>query len=53
MKPLVIDTHCHLDFPDFSSELEQIIKRAEEAGVTRQITISTFISKMENLFLKD
>lgn len=49
MKPLVIDTHCHLDFPDFSSELEQIIKRAEEAGVTRQITISTFISKMENL----
>lgn len=39
--PEITDSHCHLDFPDFDGELPQIIARAQEAGVTRMITICT------------
>ena len=39
--PALVDSHCHLDFPDFSDDLPQIIARAAEAGVTRMVTICT------------
>lgn len=35
------DSHCHLDFPDFSGELPAIIARARAAGVHRMVTICT------------
>jgi TatD DNase family protein len=38
---MLVDSHCHLDFPDFSSELDAIIARARSAGVGRLVTIST------------
>ncbi|WP_431299169.1 TatD family hydrolase [Tabrizicola sp. BL-A-41-H6] len=41
MPPDLVDSHCHLDFPDFAEELPQIIARATEAGVTRMVTICT------------
>ncbi|MGZ8940880.1 MAG: TatD family hydrolase, partial [Limisphaerales bacterium] len=41
MKPEFFDTHAHLDFPDFAGETEQIVARAEAAGITRIITIGT------------
>jgi len=37
----ITDSHCHLDFPDFDGEREAIITRAEQAGVTRMVTICT------------
>lgn len=37
----IVDSHCHLDFPDFNAELPQIIARAQEAGVSRMVTICT------------
>ena len=37
----LIDTHCHLDFPDFADELESVIARAEKAGVSRMVSICT------------
>lgn len=37
----LIDTHAHLDFPEFASDLPAVIQRAREAGVTRIITIGT------------
>jgi len=40
-KPAIVDSHCHLDFPDFEGELPEIIARATEAGVTRMVTICT------------
>ncbi len=43
--PQITDSHCHLDFPDFAGELDQVIARATEAGVTRMVTICT---KMKN-----
>ncbi len=39
--PPFFDTHAHLDFPDFSADLDQVIRRAEAAGITRMITIGT------------
>jgi TatD DNase family protein len=38
---MLIDSHCHLDFPDFASELEAVVARAEAAGIQRLVTIST------------
>jgi TatD DNase family protein len=40
----VIDSHCHLDFPDFAEELDAIVARARAAGVERMVTISTRIA---------
>lgn len=37
----IVDSHCHLDFPDFEGELPQIIARAHAAGVRRMVTICT------------
>src|SRR3954468_11570505 len=40
---MLIDTHAHLDFPDFANDLEDVLRRAEEADVRRVITIGTSI----------
>ena len=44
---MLIDTHCHLDFPDFAPERDEVVARAKAAGVARMITISTFVSRYE------
>ena len=41
----VIDSHCHLDFPDFADDLDAVVGRARAAGVERMITIGTRVSK--------
>jgi TatD DNase family protein len=41
----VIDSHCHLDFPDFAEDLDAVVGRARAAGVERMITIGTRVSK--------
>ena len=38
---MIVDSHCHLDFPDFDGELPNLIARARAAGVTRMVTICT------------
>src|SRR5437867_9680727 len=43
MIPMLIDTHAHLDFPDFANDLEDVLRRAEEVEVRRVITIGTSI----------
>ncbi len=40
---MLIDTHAHLDFPEFENEIDAVIARAAEAGVTRIVTIGTSI----------
>jgi len=45
----LIDSHCHLDFPDFAGELDAVVARAREAGVTRMITIGTRIDRAQAL----
>ena len=39
--PQIVDSHCHLDFPDFDGELPEVLARARAAGVTRMVTICT------------
>src|SRR2546423_14302336 len=43
MNPMLIDTHAHLDFPDFADDIEDVLRRAEECDVRRIITIGTSI----------
>jgi TatD DNase family protein len=39
----LVETHAHLDYPDFAADFDDVIRRASEAGVTRIITIGTSI----------
>lgn len=39
--PDLVDSHCHLDFPDLAADHAGIIARAEGAGVNRMVTICT------------
>ena len=43
MTNMLIDTHAHLDFPDFAGDIGDVLRRAEEADVKRVITIGTSI----------
>lgn len=44
---MLIDSHCHLDFPEFAADLPGVIARAEAAGVTRMLTISTRVARAD------
>ncbi len=37
----ITDSHCHLDFPDFDAERDEVVARARAAGVHRMVTICT------------
>lgn len=39
--PAIVDSHCHLDFPTLAGETEDVVARAQSAGVTRMVTICT------------
>lgn len=40
-EPLITDSHCHLDFPDFEGQIGDFVTKAAEAGVHRMVTICT------------
>ncbi len=41
---MLIDTHAHLDYPDFQADFDDVLTRATEAGVTRILTIGTSLA---------
>ena len=43
---MLVDSHCHLDFPEFAPELDAIVARARAAGIGRMVTISTRVRKL-------
>jgi len=45
----LIDSHCHLDFPDFSGKVEDVVQRATDAGVGLMLTISTKVSEFDRI----
>ena len=46
---MLVDSHCHLDFPDFANDLEGVVNRAAMAGVGRMVTISTRVRQFDRL----
>jgi len=46
---MFIDSHCHLDFPDFAAELDAVVARARAAGIERMVTISTRVARQAEL----
>ncbi len=46
---MLVDSHCHLDFPDFSSELDAVVKRARDVGIGRIVTICTRVRKFSQV----
>ncbi len=47
MTPVLVDSHCHLDFPDFAPELDDVVRRAEAAGVGWMVTICTHVTRFD------
>ena len=46
---MLVDSHCHLDFPDFASELDGVVSRAKSAGVGHMLTICTRVRKFDEV----
>ena len=46
---MIVDSHCHLDFPDFADELDQVIARAHAADVRKMVTISTRVRRFDQV----
>ena len=48
---MLVDSHCHLDFPDFASELDGVVSRARQtsAGVGHMLTICTRVRKFDEV----
>lgn len=42
---MLVDSHCHLDFPDFAAELDAVVERARTAGIGRMVSISTRVRR--------
>ena len=46
---MLVDHHCHLDFPEFAPDLAGVVARAKAAGVGTMVTISTRIRKFDQI----
>ncbi|MBF0267144.1 MAG: TatD family hydrolase [Alphaproteobacteria bacterium] len=44
---MFVDSHCHLDFPDFQTDLDQVLAEAKASGVGLMLTIGTRLSKID------
>lgn len=38
---MLIDTHCHLTYPELAAQIEAVLERASAAGVGRMVTVAT------------
>lgn len=46
---MLVDSHCHLDFPDFAEDMAGVLARAAEAGVAKMVTISTRVRRFDQI----
>ena len=42
---MLVDSHCHLDFPDYAGQVDQVVARAAEAGVKVCLSIGTELKR--------
>ena len=43
---MLVDSHCHLNFPEFKDDLDQVIKRAHANGIKYMLTVNTRLSEI-------
>ena len=46
---MIVDSHCHLDFPDLAADLDGVVGRARASGIGRKVTISTRVRRLPEL----
>ncbi len=46
---MLVDHHCHLDFPQFAEDLPGVVGRAHEAGVGLMVTICTRVAQFDRV----
>jgi TatD DNase family protein len=46
---MLVDSHCHLNFPDFKDDLDAVVKRAQEGGVGVMQTICTELAEFDEI----
>jgi TatD DNase family protein len=46
---MLVDSHCHLDFPELKTDLDGVLDRARAAGVGLMVTISTRVGQFNEL----
>ncbi len=46
---MLVDSHCHLDYPDFAPEVPDVLARAAAAGVSHLVTISTRVQRFDQI----
>ncbi|MBL6945972.1 MAG: TatD family hydrolase [Rhodospirillales bacterium] len=44
---MLVDSHCHLDFPDFADDLDGVVARARDAGVGHMLTVGTHVTRFD------
>lgn len=47
---MLVDSHCHLDYPDFDDERDALVQRARDAGVVRMVSIGVRLSQFERVY---
>jgi TatD DNase family protein len=48
-EPYLVDSHCHLDFPDYAEERDEVVARARRAGIGLMLTICTQVTRFEQV----
>lgn len=46
---MIVDSHCHLDFPDLAADLDDVVARAHAAGVGHMLTICTHVTRFRQV----
>jgi TatD DNase family protein len=46
---MLVDSHCHLDFPDFAADVDGVVARARAAGVTAMVSIGTELKRFDGV----
>ncbi|KAA5607252.1 TatD family deoxyribonuclease [Roseospira marina] len=46
---MLVDSHCHLDFPDLAEDLDEVVARAHRAGIGHMVTICTHVTRFERV----